>query len=68
MGLCKSFAVRLYSLADMAIFDTVLTGNNAVDVVVELTLVIGNYSFLAFVINAFDPELPSDRSEPLLPG
>ena len=36
--------------------------------VIELTLVIGNYSFLAFVINAFDPDLPSDRSEPLLPG
>ena len=35
---------------------------------IELTLVIGNYSFLAFVINAFDPELPPNRNEPLLPG
>ena len=35
---------------------------------IELTLVIGNYSFLAFVINAFDPELPQNRTEPLLPG
>ena len=35
---------------------------------IELTLVIGNYSFLAFVINAFDPDLPSNRTEPLLPG
>ena len=35
---------------------------------IELTLVIGNYSFLAFVINAFDPHLPSNRTEPLLPG
>ena len=35
---------------------------------IELTLVIGNYSFLAFVINAFDPDLPPNRAEPLLPG
>ena len=35
---------------------------------IELTLVIGNYSFLAFVINAFDPDLPPNRTEPLLPG
>jgi len=35
---------------------------------IELTLVIGNYSFLAFVINAFDPDLPPSRTEPLLPG
>ncbi len=35
---------------------------------IELTLVIGNYSFLAFVINAFDPDLAADRTEPLLPG
>ena len=35
---------------------------------IELTLVIGNYSLLAFVINAFDPDLPSNRTEPLLPG
>ena len=35
---------------------------------IELTRVIGNYSFLAFVINAFDPDLPSNRTEALLPG
>ena len=35
---------------------------------IELTLVLGNYSFLAFVINAFDPDLPGNRTEPLLPG
>ena len=35
---------------------------------IELTLVIGNYSLLAFVINAFDPDLPPNRTEPLLPG
>ena len=35
---------------------------------IELTLVIGNYSFLAFLINAFDPDLPTNRTEPLLPG
>ena len=35
---------------------------------IELTLVIGNYSLLAFLINAFDPDLPPNRTEPLLPG
>ena len=35
---------------------------------IELTLVIGNYSFLAYIINAFDPDLPPNRPEPLLPG
>ncbi len=35
--------------------------------VVELTLVMGNYSLLAFAINAFDTDLPPDRTEPLLP-
>ena len=35
---------------------------------IELTLVIGNYSLLAFIINAFDPDLPPNRTEPLLPG
>lgn len=34
---------------------------------VELTLIMGNYSLLAFCINAFDTDLPPDRSEPLLP-
>ena len=35
---------------------------------IELTLVTGNYSLLAFIINAFDPDLPPNRTEPLLPG
>ena len=35
---------------------------------VELTLTMGNYSLLAFAINAFDSDLPPNRSEPLLPG
>lgn len=35
--------------------------------VVELGLVMGNYSLLALLINAFDTDLPADRSEPLLP-
>ena len=35
--------------------------------VVELTLTMGNYSLLAFAINAFDTDLPPDRTEPLLP-
>ncbi len=35
---------------------------------IELTLVIGNYSLLAFLINVFDPDLPPNRTEPLLPG
>ena len=34
---------------------------------VELTLVLGNYAMLALAINAFDSDLPPDRSEPLLP-
>ena len=34
---------------------------------VELTLVMGCYSMLAFCINAFDTDLPPDRDEPLLP-
>ncbi len=34
---------------------------------VELTLVFGNYTMLALAINAFDSDLPPDRSEPLLP-
>ena len=35
--------------------------------VVELGLVMGNYSLLALLINSFDTDLPPDRSEPLLP-
>jgi 4-carboxymuconolactone decarboxylase len=35
--------------------------------VVELALVMGNYSQLALLINSFDTDLPQDRTEPLLP-
>ena len=35
--------------------------------VVELGLIMGNYSLLALLINSFDTDLPSDRTEPLLP-
>jgi 4-carboxymuconolactone decarboxylase len=35
--------------------------------VVELTMIMGNYSLLGFLINAFDTDLPPDRTEPLLP-
>ena len=35
--------------------------------VVELSLILGNYSLLALLINAFDTDLPPDRTEPLLP-
>jgi len=35
--------------------------------VVELALILGNYSLLALLINSFDTDLPPDRSEPLLP-
>ena len=35
--------------------------------VVELTMIMGNYALLAFLVNAFDSGLPSDRSEPVLP-
>jgi 4-carboxymuconolactone decarboxylase len=34
---------------------------------VELALVLGNYSLLALLINSFDTDLPPDRTEPLLP-
>ncbi len=34
---------------------------------VELTLLMGNYSLLSFAINAFDTDLPPNRTEPLLP-
>ena len=33
---------------------------------VELTLVFGNYTMLAMAINAFDTDLPPNRTEPLL--
>ena len=33
---------------------------------VELTLVFGNYAMLALAINAFDTDLPPNRTEPLL--
>jgi 4-carboxymuconolactone decarboxylase len=35
--------------------------------VVELALIFGNYSLLAVLINAFDTDLPPDRTERLLP-
>ena len=35
--------------------------------VIELSLIMGNYSLLALLINAFDTDLPPDRAEPLLP-
>jgi len=35
--------------------------------VVELGLVMGNYSLLALLINSFDTDLPQERTEPLLP-
>jgi len=35
--------------------------------VIELALVMGNYSLLALLINSFDTDLPPDRTEPLLP-
>ena len=34
---------------------------------VELTMLMGNYALLAFLVNAFDSGLPSERNEPLLP-
>src|SRR5712671_6466683 len=35
--------------------------------VIELSLVMGNYSLLALLINSFDTDLPPERTEPLLP-
>jgi 4-carboxymuconolactone decarboxylase len=35
--------------------------------VIELGLIMGNYSLLALLIDAFDTDLPPDRTEPLLP-
>ena len=34
---------------------------------VELTLTLGSYSVFAFCINAFDTDLPPNRTESLLP-
>ncbi|PKB82231.1 MAG: hypothetical protein BZY88_05060 [SAR202 cluster bacterium Io17-Chloro-G9] len=34
---------------------------------VELTMLMGNYALLAFLVNAFDSGLPADRTEPILP-
>jgi len=34
---------------------------------VELSLIMGNYSLLALLINTCDADLPPDRTEPLLP-
>jgi 4-carboxymuconolactone decarboxylase len=34
---------------------------------VELTMLVGNYTMLALAINAFDTDLPPERTEPLLP-
>ena len=34
---------------------------------VELTMLLGDYSLIAFMINAFDTDLPPNRTEPLLP-
>ena len=34
---------------------------------VELTLVLGNYAMLALNVNAFDTDLPPNRTEPMLP-
>ena len=33
----------------------------------ELTMLMGYYSMLAFCVNAFDGDLPSERTEPILP-
>ncbi len=35
---------------------------------IELTMTMGNYALLAFLINSFDPDLPPNRTEPVLPG
>jgi len=35
--------------------------------IVELGLIMGNYSLLALLINTCDTDLPPDRTEPLLP-
>jgi len=33
----------------------------------ELTMLMGYYGMLAFCVNAFDGDLPSERTESLLP-
>jgi hypothetical protein len=33
----------------------------------ELTMLMGYYGLLAFHVNAFDAELPAERTEPVLP-
>ena len=33
----------------------------------ELTMLMGYYGMLAFCVNAFDGDLPSERTEPILP-
>jgi len=35
---------------------------------IELTLTMGNYALIAFVVNSFDSELPANRSEKVLPA
>ena len=35
--------------------------------IVELSMIMGSYSLLALCINAFDTDLPPERTEPLLP-
>ena len=34
---------------------------------VELSMLMGNYGLLAFLVNAFDTDLPPDRTDVLLP-
>jgi 4-carboxymuconolactone decarboxylase len=36
--------------------------------IVELSMLLGSYNLLALQINAFDTDLPPDRTEPLLPA
>ena len=34
---------------------------------VELTMIMGNYALLAFLVNSFDSSLPATRTEKILP-
>ena len=34
---------------------------------VDLTMLMGNYALLAFLVNAFDSDLPPQRTAPILP-
>jgi len=34
---------------------------------VELTMIMGNYALLAFLVNSFDSSLPAQRTEKILP-